>query len=252
MDRIRKLLEEKNTANAKLNSRRHFLKECTLGIGGIALTSLLGSCNSGRESLSISNTERLLNPLSPSAPPFLPKVKSIIYLHMVGAPSQLELFDYKPELSKLNNKPCPESLLKGKKFAFIRGVPKMLGPQAKFHQEGQSGNWVSNNLPHFKKIVDEVAFLKAVHTDQFNHGPAQTFMFSGSARLGRPSLGSWVTYGLGSENANLPGFVVLTSGGAAPDAGKSVWVMVFYRRFTREFIVGQKVIRFFTFPIQKV
>ena len=223
MDRIRKLLEEKNTANAKLNSRRHFLKECTLGIGGIALTSLLGSCNSGRESLSISNTERLLNPLSSSAPPFLPKVKSIIYLHMVGAPSQLELFDYKPELSKLNNKPCPESLLKGKKFAFIRGVPKMLGPQAKFHQEGQSGNWVSNNLPHFKKIVDEVAFLKAVHTDQFNHGPAQTFMFSGSARLGRPSLGSWVTYGLGSENANLPGFVVLTSGGAAPDAGKSVW-----------------------------
>ena len=223
MDRIRKLLEEKNTANAKLNSRRHFLKECTLGIGGIALTSLLGSCNSGRESLSISNIERLLNPLSPSAPPFLPKVKSIIYLHMVGAPSQLELFDYKPELSKLNNKPCPESLLKGKKFAFIRGIPKMLGPQAKFHKEGQSGNWVSNNLPHFKKIVDEVAFLKAVHTDQFNHGPAQTFMFSGSARLGRPSLGSWVTYGLGSENANLPGFVVLTSGGAAPDAGKSVW-----------------------------
>ena len=99
----------------------------------------------------------------------------------------------------------------------------MLGPQAVFSKEGESGNWVSNNLPHFKKIIDEVAFLKAVHTDQFNHGPAQTFMFTGSARLGRPSLGSWVTYGLGSENTNLPGFVVLTSGGAAPDAGKSVW-----------------------------
>ena len=223
MDRIKKLLEEKNTANAKLNSRRHFLKDCTLGLGGIALGSLLGSCFSGKESLDVSGAERLLNPLLPSAPPFLPKVKSVIYLHMVGAPSQLELFDYKPELVKLNNKPCPESLLKGKKFAFIRGVPKMLGPQAVFSKEGESGNWVSNNLPHFKKIIDEVAFLKAVHTDQFNHGPAQTFMFTGSARLGRPSLGSWVTYGLGSENANLPGFVVLTSGGAAPDAGKSVW-----------------------------
>lgn len=223
MDRTKKLLEEKNTANAKLNSRRHFLKDCTLGLGGMALGSLLGSCFSGKESLGVSGTERLLNPLSPSAPPFLPKVKSVIYLHMVGAPSQLELFDYKPELVKLNNKPCPESLLKGKKFAFIRGVPKMLGPQAKFSKEGKSGNWVSNHLPHFKKIIDEVAFLKAVHTDQFNHGPAQTFMFTGSARLGRPSLGSWVTYGLGSENANLPGFVVLTSGGAAPDAGKSVW-----------------------------
>ena len=223
MDRIKKLLEEKNTANAKLNSRRHFLKDCTLGLGGIALGSLLGSCFSGKESLDVSGAERLLNPLLPSAPPFLPKVKSVIYLHMVGAPSQLELFDYKPELVKLNNKLCPESLLKGKKFAFIRGVPKMLGPQAVFSKEGESGNWVSNHLPHFKKIIDEVAFLKAVHTDQFNHGPAQTFMFTGSARLGRPSLGSWVTYGLGSENANLPGFVVLTSGGAAPDAGKSVW-----------------------------
>ena len=223
MDRIKKLLEEKNTANAKLNSRRHFLKDCTLGLGGIALGSLLGSCFSGKESLHVSGAERLLNPLLPSAPPFLPKVKSVIYLHMVGAPSQLELFDYKPELVKLNNKLCPESLLKGKKFAFIRGVPKMLGPQAVFSKEGESGNWVSNHLPHFKKIIDEVAFLKAVHTDQFNHGPAQTFMFTGSARLGRPSLGSWVTYGLGSENANLPGFVVLTSGGAAPDAGKSVW-----------------------------
>ena len=136
MDNIKKLLEEKNTANAKLNSRRHFLKDCTLGLGGMALGSLLGSCFSGKESLGVSGVERLLNPLSPSAPPFLPKVKSVIYLHMVGAPSQLELFDYKPELVKLNNKPCPESLLKGKKFAFIRGVPKMLGPQAKFSKEG--------------------------------------------------------------------------------------------------------------------
>ncbi|UWX55211.1 DUF1501 domain-containing protein [Maribacter litopenaei] len=111
----------------------------------------------------------------------------------------------------------------GKKFAFIRGVPKLLDAQATFKQEGESGNWVSDNLPHFKKVVDEVAFLKAVHTDQFNHDPAQLFMHTGSPRLGRPSIGSWVTYGLGSENQNLPGFVVLTSGGKAPSAGKSVW-----------------------------
>jgi len=140
----------------------------------------------------------------------------------VGAPSQLEMFDYKPELHKLHDQLCPESLLKGKKFAFIQGVPKMLGPQAKFSQAGESGNWISENLPHFKKVIDEVAFLKAVNTDQFNHGPAQLLMHTGSPRFGRPSLGSWATYGLGSENQNLPGFVVLTSGGT-PDAGKSVW-----------------------------
>ena len=142
---------------------------------------------------------------------------------MAGAPSQLELFDYKPALQKLNNQLCPASLLEGKKFAFIRGVPKMLGPQAVFKQRGESRAWVSDHLPHFATMADEVSFLKAVQTDQFNHGPAQLLMQTGSARLGRPSIGSWVTYGLGSENENLPGFVVLTSGGKTPDAGKSVW-----------------------------
>jgi uncharacterized protein (DUF1501 family) len=114
-------------------------------------------------------------------------------------------------------------LLEGKKFAFIRGIPKMLGPQASFRQHGQSGAWISSYLPHLQSVADELAFLKAVHTDQFNHAPAQLLMHTGSARLGRPSIGSWVTYGLGSENTNLPGFVVLTSGGNNPDAGKSVW-----------------------------
>ena len=132
------------------------------------------------------------------------------------------MFDYKPKLAELHNEPCPQSLLEGKKFAFIRGVPNMLGPQAKFSREGASENWVSDNRPHFKKIIDEVAFLKAVKTDQFNHGPAQLLMHTGSPRLGRASLGSWVTYGLGSIEKNLPGFVVLTSGGT-PDAGKSIW-----------------------------
>jgi Protein of unknown function (DUF1501) len=133
------------------------------------------------------------------------------------------LFDYKPELAKLNGQDCPPSLLEGKKFAFIRGVPKMLGPQANFKQHGKSGLWVSDYLPHFSTIVDDVSIIKSVTTDQFNHAPAQLLMHTGSARLGRPSIGSWVTYGLGTENQNLPGFVVLTSGGNNPDAGKSVW-----------------------------
>ena len=159
----------------------------------------------------------------PRAPHFAPKVRSVIYLHMAGAPSQLELFDYKPELIKLNGQDCPESFLEGKRFAFIRGIPKLLGPVANFSQHGESGIWLSERLPHFSSMVDEVTVLKAVTTDQFNHAPAQLMMHTGSARLGRPSMGSWVTYGLGSENANLPGFVVLTSGGNNPDAGKSVW-----------------------------
>jgi hypothetical protein len=157
-------------------------------------------------------------------PPHFPgKAKRVIFLHMAGAPSQLELFDFKPELTKLHNKLCPPSLLEGKRFAFIRGTPKMLGPQAEFQQRGQAGAYVSNHLPHFSTVADEVSFLKGVYTDQFNHAPAQLFVHTGSPRLGRPSIGSWATYGLGSENNNLPGFVVLTSGGKTPDAGKSVW-----------------------------
>jgi len=142
---------------------------------------------------------------------------------MAGAPSSLELFDYKPELARLHGQECPPSLLEGKRFAFIKGTPKMLGPQATFKQHGESGAWVSNHLPHFAGMVDEVTFLKAVYTDEINHAPAQLFVHTGSPRLGKPSMGSWVVYGLGSENANLPGFVVLISGGQQPDAGKSVW-----------------------------
>ena len=165
----------------------------------------------------------LSNPMALKIPHFLPKAKSVIYLHMAGAPSQLELFDFKPELTKLDGQDCPQSLLEGKKFAFIRGVPKMLGPQATFGQYGLSGQWVSNYLPHFQRVVDDVAIIKSLTTDQFNHAPAQLFIHTGSPRLGRPSIGAWATYGLGSVNENLPGFVVLTSGGNNPDAGKSVW-----------------------------
>src|SRR5690554_3193986 len=221
--KISKLLEEFQKREVQSTTRRHFIMDCVSGMGTAAFGAMmLASC--GKSPGTPSNiTARDLNPLAPLPPHFAPKAKRVIYLHMAGAPSQLKLFDYKPDLIKLHNQPCPESFLEGKKFAFIRGVPNMLGPQAEFKQHGDSGAWISDNLPHFSQLADEVSFLKAVHTEQFNHGPAQLFMHTGSARLGRPSLGSWVTYGLGSENNNLPGFVVLTSGGKTPDAGKSVW-----------------------------
>jgi len=214
-------IDGENLRRLEEQTRRHFIRNCTLGLGGLAFSSLWTGCNqsSGLVHQPISSG----NPLAPRAPQFPARVKNVIYIHMAGAPSQLELFDYKPDLEKLNGQECPQSLLEGKRFAFIRGVPKMLGPQAKFQQRGDSGAWISNYLPHLSTIADELTFLKAVQTDQFNHAPAQLLMHTGSPRLGRPSMGSWVTYGLGTENSNLPGFVVLTSGGNNPDAGKSVW-----------------------------
>jgi hypothetical protein len=199
-------------------SRRHFLVESATGLGAIAFASLTGCSHSEKDLAAL-----MTDPMSPKPSHFPGKAKRVIFLHMAGAPSQLELFDYKPELKKLDNQLCPQSLLEGKRFAFIRGTPKMLGPQANFRQRGQSGAYVSDHLPHFANIADEVSFLKGIYTDQFNHAPAQLFVQTGSPRLGRPSMGSWVTYGLGTENNNLPGFVVLTSGGKTPDAGKSVW-----------------------------
>ncbi len=211
----------------QLETRRLFLKQCTYGLGGLAMSAMFGSaCHWGGSSQTQQGFVPIIdatNPLSARPPQFAGKAKSVIYLHMAGAPSQLELFDFKPELAKLDGQDCPPSLLEGRKFAFIRGVPKMLGPQATFKQHGQSGAWISNHLPHLADVADDISFLKAVHTDQFNHAPAQLLLHTGSARLGRPSMGSWVTYGLGSENSNLPGFVVLTSGGNNPDAGKSIW-----------------------------
>jgi hypothetical protein len=189
----------------------------------MALGSFLQGCDLFGSKKAANASFDVNNPLAPKAPHFAGKAKSVIFLHMAGAPSQLELFDYKPMLQKMHGQDCPPSFIEGKKFAFIRGVPTLLGPQAKFAQYGKSGLWLSDNLPHFQTMADDVSILKAVNTDQFNHAPAQLLMHTGSARLGRPSMGSWVTYGLGSENSNLPGFMVLTSGGANPDAGKSVW-----------------------------
>ena len=217
---MERIIKEAYKRHLETETRRNFLKGSFMGLGGLALGSMLG-CGSGNKT--VQNMFDPQNPLAPRPPHFAPRAKCVIYLHMAGAPSQLELFDYKPELAKLDGQDCPQSFLEGKKFAFIRGVPKMLASQAVFKQHGQSGALISNYLPHLTSVVDDLSFLKAVTTDQFNHAPAQLLMQTGNARLGRPSMGSWVTYGLGSENNNLPAFVVLTSGGNNPDAGKSIW-----------------------------
>ena len=211
------LFREASHAKGLFQTRRHFMRDCALGLGGLTMGTLMGSCSNAGSLIADEVGDLLSNPH------FTGQAKSVIYLHMAGAPSQLELFDFKPELQKLHGQDCPPSFLEGKKFAFIRGVPKMLGTQAKFKQHGESGVWISNYLPHLSELADDIGFLKGVTTDQFNHAPAQLLMHTGSPRLGRPSMGSWVTYGLGSENANLPAFVVLNSGGANPSAGKSVW-----------------------------
>ncbi len=209
------LVEEARHERTRYLTRRHFLRNCTTGLGAIALASLTGCFEQG--------AVRPDGATARGLPHFVPKAKRVIFLHMAGAPSQLELVDYKPTLARLHGQRCPDSLLEGRRFAFIRGVPKMLGPQATFKQHGDSGAYVSNLLPHFAGVVDEVTFLKAMYTEEFNHAPAQLLLYTGSPRLGRPSMGAWITYGLGSENENLPGFVVLVSGQHAPSAGKSAW-----------------------------
>ena len=197
-------------------TRRHFLRNCQMGIGGMALGSLLVS-----DSSAASRTSD--NPLAPRKPHFPGKAKRVIYLHMAGSPPHLDLLDYKPELVRLSGQPCPDEFLKGKRFAFTSGVPKLLGTPRKFAQHGQSGTWLSGALPKLAGVVDELAIIRSMNTDQFNHAPAQMLLYTGFPRMGRPSMGSWVTYGLGSENKNLPGFVVLISGGTNPSSGKSAW-----------------------------
>ncbi len=193
------------------NTRRHFLRQCMSGLGALALHTLGCTTTGAKEALT-----------GGGIPHFAPRARSVIYLHMAGAPSQLELFDYKPTLERLHGQLCPPSLMEGKRFAFIKGQPLMLGPQARFGQHGQSGAWISDYLPHLSQVADDLCFLKAMHTEEFNHAPAQLMMHTGSPRPGRPSMGSWVTYGLGSENDDLPGFIVLVSR-SIPDAGKMIW-----------------------------
>lgn len=196
-------------------TRRHFLRQGPVALGGIALADLLAGESRG--------ASRRADPLAPRSPHFAPKAKQVIYLHMAGSPPHLDLFDYKAELSRRSGENCPQDLLKGKRFAFTSGVPKLLGTPRKFARHGNSGAWVSDALPRLSKLTDELTFIKSMWTEQFNHAPAQLLLYTGSPRQGRPSMGSWVTYGLGSENQNLPGFVVLISSGTRPSAGKNAW-----------------------------
>jgi hypothetical protein len=203
---------------ARAQTRRQFLKNCQVGLGAIALAAL-----SNHEAHGDTASAATANPMAPRKPQFPAKAKSVIYLHMSGAPPQHELFDYKPELVKHHMQPCPDELLKGQRFPFIKGHPKLLGTPYKFKQYGKNGAWVSELLPHFSELVDDVAFIKSMNTDQFNHAPAELFIYTGSSRAGGAAMGSWITYGLGSENQNLPGFVVLISGGTDPTGGKALW-----------------------------
>ena len=212
----RTLERELQYTHLENNSRRQFLKLCTSGLGGFWLGSQMG-VGGGGAALGMDAAG------GPGVVPhFRPTAKRVIFLHMIGAPSQLELFDHKPELTKYDGKDCPQAYLEGQRFAFIQGTPKMLGSQFKFKQYGESGAWFSDRLPHLAKHADEMCFIKTMQSDQFNHGPAQLLVHTGNARIGYPSDGSWVTWGLGSENQNLPGFMVLLSGGV-PRNGKALW-----------------------------
>ena len=198
-------------------ARRWFLQQCGVGLGAVALTSLLGETG-----LAAPDTGPA-DPLAPKKPPLVPKAKRVIFLFMAGAPSHLELFDYKPALEKWNGKPPPEELLKGYRAAFINPNSKLLGPKFKFAKYGQSGAELSELLPHLAKAADNIAIVKSMVTDAFNHAPGQLLMNTGTMQFGRPSMGAWVTYGLGSESKDLPAFVVFSSGKKGPSGGNSCW-----------------------------
>ncbi len=201
-------------------TRRHFFKHSQAGIGAIALASLLNKDTLAAPS-STPTTSSVVNPLAPKMPHFDGKAKRVIYLHLTGSPPHLDLYDYKPELVRLSGQDAPESFIKGKRFAFTSGTPKLLGTPRKFAQHGDGGVWLSDAVPHLHDVADEMCVIKSMYTEQFNHAPAELLLYTGSARSGRPSMGAWATYGLGSENENLPGFVVLISSGVQPNGGKN-------------------------------
>ncbi len=189
-------------------SRRHFLSRTGAGLGSLALGSLLH--------------RDLLGEVPPALRAVAPKAKSVIFFHMTGAPSQLDLFDEKPVLRKYDRQPAPESLFEGKRFSFLRGHPKLLGSPYQYTPHGRSGLALSELLPHLGTVADELCLVKSVHTSEFNHGPAQLVFHTGLNRQGNPSLGSWTTYGLGSESENLPAYVVFLTGNT-PGAGANLW-----------------------------
>jgi len=196
-------------------TRRYFFQECALGVGKIALASLMADGALGRLAAAGSGQVSGL-------PHHAPKAKAVIHLFMAGAPSQLELFDHKPELAKLEGKPLPPSIINGQRYAFIRPDAAVLGPRYKFARHGQSGAELSEMIPHIASIADDIAIVKSCRTTQFNHAPAQIYMNTGFSQPGRPSMGSWITYGLGSEAKDLPSFVVMSTG-AGISGGAACW-----------------------------
>ncbi|WP_165224389.1 DUF1501 domain-containing protein [Aquisphaera insulae] len=208
-------------------SRRWFLGQCGIGLGSMALAQLLGQdgyASGGTETEAVPATPSLgTNPLAPRAPHFAPKAKRVIFLFMAGGPSHLELFDNKPQLAKFDGKLPPADLLKGYRAAFINPDARLLGPKFPFARHGQSGTELSSLLPHLATVVDDIAVIKGMSTDAFNHAPGQIMMSTGSMIFGRPSFGAWTCYGLGSESNDLPGFVVFSTGKKGPSGGNSNW-----------------------------
>jgi hypothetical protein len=202
-------------ANPLAVTRRWFLKDCAVGLGALALHTLAGDCAAA--------SPQTNDPLAPRVPQFPPRAKRVIYLFMAGAPSHLDLFDYKPQLAKFNGTLPPPELLQGYRAAFINPNSTLLGPKFKFARHGRCGAEISELLPHLAEVVDDVAIVKSMYTDSFNHAPAQIMMHTGSPLFGRPSVGAWTLYGLGSESRNLPGFVVFSSGSKGPSGGASNW-----------------------------
>ncbi len=202
------LQTELRSEYARLVTRRWFFRQCSVGLGSIALGSLLD----GQKVLG-GTAPKLTGALTTRAPHFKPKAKRVIYLFMGGAPSQLDLFDHKPALAKYNGKPVPQEVVMGQKYAFIKPDAALYASEFKFAKHGACGAELSEALPHLAGVVDQIALVKSMTTDAFNHAPAQLLMQTGSTQFGRPCFGSWSLYGLGSEAQNLPGFVVLNSAG---------------------------------------
>jgi hypothetical protein len=206
----------------RLLTRRHFFSQCRIGLGSLALATFL---NDGK--LSGAEPGQTVNPLTPKPPHFPARARAVIFLFMAGGPSQIDLFDPKPRLQQLDGQPIPESYIKDKRFAFIRGTPKLIGSKRKFARYGIAGAEITDVLPHLASVADDLAIVRSMVTDVFNHGPAKLFMNTGSPQFGRPSMGAWVTYGIGSESQDLPGFVVLQSPGRGPRGGALLWGSAF-------------------------
>ena len=197
-------------------ARRWFIEQCGVGMGAFALNHLLASAG-------YAATQGADNPLAPKKPHFAPKARNVIFLFMAGAPSHLEMFDYKPQLAKFDGTLPPPELLKGYRAAFINPNSQLLGPKFKFAKYGQCGAELSELIPHTAGIVDDIAIVRSMVTDAFNHAPGQLMMNTGTQIFGRPSMGAWAIYGLGSEAKDLPAFVVFSTGSKGPSGGNSCW-----------------------------